>query len=79
MRSDEIIERAIAAVNWVELHPSPQNFINLRQMLNVQLREAVAETVADETAKALTQALPVDLPTPEEEIEEPVTDGSNFR
>ena len=73
MKPDEIIDRAITAVNWVELHPSSQNFISLRVMLNVQLRDAIAENAAEELARALTQVLPVDLATPEE-IDEPITD-----
>ena len=60
---NDMIDRIIAALNWVELHPTPTNFINLRKMLNNQLRQAIDEYVAEELAKALLQMTPSGIGT----------------
>jgi len=61
MYVNDLIDRIISEINWLEVHPTPINFIALRNRLNHQLRQAIDDYVAEELAIAIGQLAAVDI------------------
>ena len=59
MYVNDLIDRIIHKINWLEAHPTPTNFIDLRNTLNHQLRQAIDDYVNEEMAKAIMQVAPI--------------------
>ena len=75
MHVNDLIDKIISKINWLEAHPTPINFIEMRNLLNHELRQAIDSYVADELAKTLLQLAPSGIGTVNKA--DPVVEGQS--